>query len=88
MTTGTPIANYAYTGIGGGGPGPGGKGGGGGFNAQGAAINVGGNTALYLTEINTGRFGIYTMTPALDGTGKVMIRRHDASLFRAPTPAP
>jgi hypothetical protein len=37
---------------------------------------IAGNTALYLTEINTGRFGIYTM-----GTDR-RIRRHDATLFR------
>ena len=43
-----------------------------------------GNTALYLTEINTGRFGVYTMAPALDGRGSMMIRRHDATLFRQP----
>ena len=39
---------------------------------------IAGNTALYLTEINTGRFGIYTM-----GADR-RIRRHDATLFRKP----
>ena len=41
---------------------------------------IAGNTALYLTEINTGRFGIYTM-----GTDR-RIRRHDATLFRKAAP--
>jgi hypothetical protein len=42
---------------------------------------IAGNTALYLTEINSGRFGIYTM-----GTDR-RIRRHDATLFRKAAPA-
>jgi hypothetical protein len=42
---------------------------------------IAGNTALYLTEINTGRFGIYTM-----GTDR-RIRRHDATMFRKAAPA-
>ena len=46
---------------------------------------INGNTALYLTEINTGRFGIYTMAPLPVGPGMV-IRKHDATLFRAPPP--
>jgi len=47
---------------------------------------IAGNTALYLTEINTGRFGVYTMGPRVDGTGAMLIRRHDATLFRQPAP--
>jgi hypothetical protein len=47
---------------------------------------IAGNTALYLTEINTGRFGVYTMAPRVDGTGGMVIRRHDATLFRQPAP--
>ncbi|MBM3992883.1 MAG: hypothetical protein FJ303_01825 [Planctomycetes bacterium] len=47
---------------------------------------ISGNTALYLTEINTGRFGVYTMSPRLDGTGGMLIRRHDATMFRPPNP--
>jgi hypothetical protein len=47
---------------------------------------IAGNTALYLTEINTGRFGVYTMAPRIDGTGGMLIRRHDATLFRQPAP--
>ena len=45
---------------------------------------IAGNTALYLTEINTGRFGVYTMAPRLDGAGGMMIRRHDGTIFRQP----
>jgi hypothetical protein len=52
----------------------------------GSTIN--GSTALYLTEINTGRFGVYTMAPRLDGRGSMMIRRHDATLFRQPPANP
>ena len=43
-----------------------------------------GQTALYLTEINSGRFGVYSMAPRVDGTGGMLIRRHDATLFRKP----
>jgi hypothetical protein len=39
-----------------------------------------GHTALYLAEINTGRFGIYGMAPR--GDGSIVIRRFDASVFR------
>jgi hypothetical protein len=46
-----------------------------------------GQTALYLTEVNTGRFGVYTMVPALDGTGRMRIFRNDGTMFRAPPPA-
>jgi hypothetical protein len=49
---------------------------------------INGQTALYLTEIQTGRFGVYTMTPALDNTGRMMIRRHDVTLFRQPPANP
>ncbi len=41
-----------------------------------------GHTPLYLAEINTGRFGIYGMTPRADGG--IMIRRFDANVFRRP----
>lgn len=47
---------------------------------------VAGQTALYLTEINTGRFAVYTMAPRPDGRGGLVIRKHDASVFR-PQPA-
>ncbi len=48
---------------------------------------IAGQTALYLTEINTGRFGVYTMAPRPDNRG-MMIRRHDRTQFRAPAPPP
>ena len=47
-----------------------------------------GQTALYLTEINTGRFGVYTMVPAMDGTGRMRIFRNDTTLFKAPPANP
>ncbi len=47
-----------------------------------------GQTVLYLTEINSGRFGVYTMAPRADGTPGMFIRRHDATLFRKPAPNP
>ncbi|MSU76736.1 MAG: hypothetical protein EXS16_01440 [Gemmataceae bacterium] len=48
---------------------------------------IAGQTALYLAEINSGRFGVYTMAPRPDNRG-MMIRRHDAAQFRAPAPPP
>lgn len=39
-----------------------------------------GHTPLYLAEINTGRFGVYGMTPRPDGA--VMIRKYDSAIFR------
>lgn len=48
---------------------------------------IAGNTALYLTEINTGQFGVYTMAPNINGLGGMAIRKHDRTLFRAPPPA-
>ena len=41
-----------------------------------------GQSALYLAETNTGKFGIYTMGPRVDGRPGVNIRRHDLLLFR------
>lgn len=52
----------------------------------GSTIN--GQTALFLTEINSGKFGVYTMAPRLDGGGGMMIRRHDATFFRPPPANP
>ena len=46
-----------------------------------------GQAALYVAEVSTGKFGVYSMAPALDGSGGMVIRRHDATLFRPP-PAP
>jgi hypothetical protein len=45
-----------------------------------------GQTALYLAETTTGKFGVYTMGPRLDGRPGVVIRRHDQLLFRQPLP--
>jgi hypothetical protein len=41
-----------------------------------------GQTALYLTEVTSGKFGIYTIAPVADGTGRMRIIRHDAAMFR------
>jgi hypothetical protein len=46
-----------------------------------------GQAALYVAETSTGRFGVYTMGPRMDGSLGVMIRRHDLSTFRAPPDA-
>ena len=78
MTTGSPIGvNPAAVGV----PGPGGK-------RPAVPVFAGGSTALYLTEVNSGKFAVYTMAPALDGTGRMMIRRHDATSFRPPPANP
>jgi hypothetical protein len=45
-----------------------------------------GQTALYLAETTTGKFGVYTMGPRLDGRPGVIIVRHDQLLFRQPPP--
>ena len=47
-----------------------------------------GQAALYLSEINSGRFGVYSMAPRVDGSGGMFIRRHDATLFRQPVANP
>jgi hypothetical protein len=41
-----------------------------------------GQAALYVAETSSGKFGVYTMGPRLDGEPGVTIRRHDLSLFR------
>jgi hypothetical protein len=41
-----------------------------------------GQAALYVAEVSTGKFGVYTMGPNPDGAGLV-IRRHDLTSFRA-----
>ena len=47
-----------------------------------------GQSALYLAETSTGKFGVYTMGAGSNGTG-VVIRRHDMTQFRAgATPQP
>jgi hypothetical protein len=40
-----------------------------------------GQSALYVAETTTGKFGVYTMGTAPSGTG-IIIRRHDMSSFR------
>jgi hypothetical protein len=41
-----------------------------------------GQAALYLAEVSTGKFGVYTMGPSPEGQG-IIIRRHDLTTFRA-----
>ena len=45
-----------------------------------------GQSALYVTETTTAKFGVYTMGPGQNGTG-ITIRRHDMTSFRAQAPA-
>ena len=40
-------------------------------------------SALYLAETTTGKFGVYTMGPGQNGGG-IAIRRHDLSSFCKP----
>lgn len=50
-------------------------------------VVVKGQSVLYLIETNSGKVGVYTMTAdetATTGNGKIRIRRHDMSSFRAP----
>ncbi|MCE9530123.1 MAG: hypothetical protein K8T89_03145 [Planctomycetes bacterium] len=42
-----------------------------------------GQAALYVAEVTSGKFGVYTMGPAPDGNGGIIIRRHDLTTFRA-----
>ena len=42
-----------------------------------------GQAALYVAEVTTGKFGVYTMGPSPDGQG-IVIRRHDTVTFRQP----
>ena len=44
-----------------------------------------GQSALYLAETTTGKFGVYTMGPGANGSG-IVIRRHDMTRFRQPAP--
>jgi hypothetical protein len=39
-------------------------------------------SALYLAEITSGKFGVYTMNMRLDGQPGIQIKRHDLVLFR------
>jgi hypothetical protein len=45
-----------------------------------------GQAALYIVEVNSGRFGVYTMVPGEHAAlaGGIQIRRHDMVAFRAP----
>lgn len=45
-----------------------------------------GQSALYVAETTTAKFGVYTMGPGPNGQG-IGIRRHDMSSFRAQPPA-
>jgi len=45
-----------------------------------------GQAALYVAEVTSGKFGVYTMGPAPDGGGGIIIRRHDLTTFRAAKP--
>jgi hypothetical protein len=41
-----------------------------------------GQAALYVAETQTGKFGVYSMGPRMDGQPGVAIRRHDLVPFR------
>jgi hypothetical protein len=41
-----------------------------------------GQAALYVAEINSGKFGVYTMGARTDSQSGVLIKRHDLVLFR------
>ena len=41
-----------------------------------------GQAALYVAEVTSGKFGVYTMGARADGQPGVMIKRHDLVLFR------
>ena len=41
-----------------------------------------GQAALYVAEVTTGKFGIYSMGPSGEGAG-IVIRRHDMTSFRS-----
>jgi hypothetical protein len=43
---------------------------------------TGGQSALYLVETNSGKFGVYTMGPATNSLSGVSIMRHDMTSFR------
>ena len=43
-----------------------------------------GQSALYVAETSTGKFGVYTMGPGANGQG-IVIRRHDQTSFRTVT---
>jgi hypothetical protein len=43
-----------------------------------------GQAALYVTEMTTGKLGVYTMGPRPDRQPGIAIRRHDIVMFRQP----
>jgi hypothetical protein len=47
-------------------------------------VNLG-QSALYVAETTTGKFGVYTMAPTVNGTG-IAIMRHDMTSFREARP--
>jgi hypothetical protein len=44
-----------------------------------------GQSALYIAETTTGKFGVYSMGPRPDHQAGMVIRRHDLTWFRQPT---
>jgi hypothetical protein len=46
-----------------------------------------GQAALYVAEVRSGKFGVYTMGARPDGQPGVSIKRHDLVLFRQPPKA-
>ncbi len=46
-----------------------------------------GQSALYIAETTTGKFGVYTMGPGTNGNN-IVIRRHDMTSFRPSTTTP
>ena len=44
-----------------------------------------GQAALYVAEVSSGKFAVYSMGPRVDGQPGVMIRRHDMVTFRPTT---
>jgi hypothetical protein len=45
-----------------------------------------GQSALYIAETTSGKFGVYTMNMKADAQPQVTIRRHDLVMFRQPKP--
>jgi hypothetical protein len=42
-----------------------------------------GQSALYVAEVSSGKFGVYTMNNRPDGQAGIQIKRHDLVMFRA-----
>jgi hypothetical protein len=43
---------------------------------------AGGQAALYVAEVSSGKFGVYTLGPDVNTPTGVSIRRHDLAMFR------